>query len=265
MSQFDHYQISADISPDHAIGELLERLELSDYENTRPVNGYKQCVVLRRAERTICRVQWGGNTGNLTQLKTSGEGSHDVTKVIRDLVPVHKVQRVDVCDDFSSEGVFSTLADWAMTCAEEFNVKVNHMGDWYRAEKGRTLTVGSRESVGYMRIYEKGIESKSGDLHHARAELEIKPAKQTGWQCADWEPEKYWGVSRWSQHFASVLFGRDMEVARLNRVWSKSDTEKAFEYMLKQYGATIARMVDLKGWDYVQEKLREAVSLHPEA
>ncbi len=264
MSLFDHYQISADISPDHAIGELLERLELSEHERVKPVNGYKESVILRRAERTICRIQWGGNTGHLTQLKTSGEGSHEVTQVLRDLVPIHKVQRVDVCDDYDEPGVFSALAGWAMTCAEEFNVKVTHMGDWYRAEKGRTLTVGSRQSPGYMRIYEKGIEQKSGQIHHARAELEVKPVKQAGWQCADWEPEKYWGVSRWSQHFASVLFGQEMEKARLHHVWSKSDTEKAFEFMLKQYGSTIARMANLKGIDYVMDRFAEIVSLHPE-
>ena len=91
-----------------------------------------------------------------------------------------KLNRVDLAfDDFESEWVSVDKAnDWdtenLFWCGGRPS-EVNHLGDWKRINgKGRTLTIGNRESSKFLRFYERG--KKEGDALSlwTRAELELK-------------------------------------------------------------------------------------------
>lgn len=91
-----------------------------------------------------------------------------------------KINRVDLAlDDFESEWVSVDKAnDWdtqdLFWCGGRPS-EVNHLGDWKRINgKGRTLTIGKRESSKFLRFYERG--KKEGDALSlwTRAELELK-------------------------------------------------------------------------------------------
>lgn len=91
-----------------------------------------------------------------------------------------KITRVDLAhDDF--DGVHSS-AEWAdqMDKLDGFRLgnrapNVQHLGNWRRPNgKGRTLTIGQRESGKYFRGYERGRKEGDKDSLWFRCEVEFK-------------------------------------------------------------------------------------------
>jgi DNA relaxase NicK len=160
------------------------------------------------------------------------------------------------------------MSDYGLHLAEQFALKIDQRGDWNRDDKmakGRTLYVGSRQSLAYLRIYEKGKEKavRSGgeitDPDHVRAEAEIKPQNMVqGYALASLEPREYWRCSPWLNQYSTILFQKNMDRIRLWTVTKESDDDMAFAYMLKQYGAVLARQIAANGNDYVMAKIIQA-------
>jgi len=174
----------------------------------------------------------------------------------------------DIAEDYSEPGVWETMSDYGLHLAEQFALKIDQRGDWNRDDKmakGRTLYVGSRQSLAYLRIYEKGKEKavRSGgeitDPDHVRAEAEIKPQNMVqGYALASLEPREYWRCSPWLNQYSTILFQKNMDRIRLWTVTKESDDDMAFAYMLKQYGAVLARQIAANGNDYVMAKIIQA-------
>lgn len=275
MSSFDYYQASVDASPEHVIPALHEMFPYSSVDSERATNGYERACVIHRGDSKLVRVQWGGNTGDMTQIRGTGEHAPACASAIRSIWPEHRLQRADVCEDYSEEGVWETMSDYGLYLADQFALKIDQRGDWQRDDKmgkGRTLYIGSRQSLAYLRIYEKGKEKavRSGgdctDPHHVRAEAEIKPQnKVQGFALAKLEPRDYWRCSPWLNQYSTILFRQNMERIRLHTVKKVSNDEMALRFMLKQYGGVMARlaMENSSEWlsgtitDYVEECISE--------
>lgn len=268
MSSFDYYQASVNASPEHVIPALLEQYPFASVDTEKATNGYDRASVIHRGDNKLCRVQWGGNTGGMTQIRGTGENAPQCAQAIRLLWPEHRLQRADVCEDYSEPGVWQTMTEYGLYLADQFSLKIDQRGDWERDDKmgkGRTLYVGSRQSLAFLRVYEKGKEKavRSGgeivDPDHVRAEAEIKPQnKVQGYALASFEPRDYWRCSPWLNQYSTILFRENMERIRLWNVTKKSDDDMAFAFMLKQYGAVIARQVAANGEGYVMDKIMEA-------
>jgi len=268
MSSFDYYQAAVNASPDHVIPALLEMYPYASVDHEKATNGYDRACVIHRGDNKLLRVQWGGNTGDLTQIRGTGENAPQCAESIRELWPEHRLQRADVCEDYSEEGVWETLSDYALYLAEQHSIKIDQRGDWARNDqmgKGRTLYLGSRQSLAYLRVYEKGKEKavRSGgecvDPHHVRAEAEIKPQnKVQGFALSKLQPAEYWGCSPWLLQYSSILFQKNMERIRLWNVSKRSNDDMAFDFMLKQYGAVIARQIAANGQDHVIARIIES-------
>lgn len=91
-----------------------------------------------------------------------------------------KLNRVDLAfDDFESEWVSVDLAyEWDTNnlfwCGGRPS-EINQLGDWKRINgKGRTLTIGNRESSKFLRFYERGKKEGDSLSLWTRAELELK-------------------------------------------------------------------------------------------
>jgi DNA relaxase NicK len=204
----------------------------------------------------------------MTQIRGTGENAPECSKAIRLLWPSHRLQRADIAEDYSEPGVWETMSDYGLHLAEQFALKIDQRGDWNRDDKmgkGRTLYVGSRQSLAYLRIYEKGKEKavRSGgeitDPDHVRAEAEIKPQNMVqGYALASLEPREYWRCSPWLNQYSTILFQKNMDRIRLWTVTKESDDDMAFAYMLKQYGAVLARQIAANGNDYVMAKIIQA-------
>lgn len=265
MSSFDYYQASVEASPEHVIPSLLEQYPFASVDHEKATNGYERASVIHRGDTKLCRVQWGGNTGNMTQIRGTGENAPQCADAVRLLWPHHRLQRADVAEDYSEPGVWETMSDYGLYLAEQFALKIDQRGDWNRNDKlgkGRTLYVGSRQSLVFLRVYEKGKEKavRSGgeilDPDHVRAEAEIKPQnKNQGYALAKLQPRDYWCCSPWLNEYSTILFRQNMERIRLWTVTKTSDDDMAFAFMLKQYGAVIARQVAANGQGYVIDQI----------
>lgn len=267
MSAFDYYQASVNASPDYVIPAVLERYSMASVDHEKATNGYERACVIHRGDNKLCRIQWGGNTGDMVQVRGTGENAPMCAEVVRDLFPSHRLQRADVAEDYSEEGVWETMTEYGLYLADQFSLKVDQRGDWARNDiqgKGRTLYVGSRQSLGFLRVYEKGKERavRSGgecvDPNHVRAEAEIKPQnKAQGFALAQLEPRDYWRCTPFLNQYSTILFRQQMERIRLWTVTKKTDDDMAFDYMLKQYKGVIARQMAANGVDYVVNKIKE--------
>jgi DNA relaxase NicK len=270
MSSFDYYQASVNASPEHVIPALLEQYPFASVDIEKATNGYDRASVIHRGDNKLCRVQWGGNTGGMTQIRGTGENAPECAQAIRLLWPEHRLQRADVCEDYSEPGVWYTMTEYGLYLADQFALKIDQRGDWERNDKmgkGRTLYVGSRQSLAFLRLYEKGKEKavRSGgeitDPDHVRAEAEIKPQnKVQGYALATFEPRDYWRCSPFLTQYSTILFRENMERIRLWTVTKKSDDDMAFAFMLKQYGAVIARQIASNGQGYVMDEIIKATN-----
>lgn len=269
MSVFDYYQASVEASPDVVIPAMQERFDMSSVDGEKATNGYERACLIHRGDRRLVTVQWGGNTGDMTQIKGTGSDAPLVADAIRDLFPVHRLQRADVAEDFSEPDVFQVLTSHAIHLSTHYRLKISQMGDWARDDaqgKGRTLYVGSRQSLAFLRVYEKGKEKavRSGsdciDSDHARAEVEIKPQNVVqGVELSKRPPRDFWRCSPFLNEYSKILFTHDMERIRLHTVKRVSDDEMAFQFMLKQYSGVMARMAMANGSDWVTDSVREAL------
>lgn len=269
MSFFDYYQGSVNAAPDCVIPALAERFSFSAVDAAKATNGYERACVIHRGDNKLATVQWGGNTGDMTQIKGTGENAAQVAEIIRDIWPHHRLQRADVAEDYSEPDVFKTLTDHAVYLANHYGLKLNQIGDWVRDDvmgKGRTLEVGSRQSPGFLRIYEKGKEKavRSGgectDPDHARAEVEIKPQNRyQGFALAKLEPRDYWRCTPFLNEYSKILFQSDMERIRLHNVTKLSDDDRALQMMLKQYGNIMARLTMANGSEWLSGTITDHV------
>jgi len=275
MPQFDYYSAAVEARPEDVIPALLERYSHASPDYDKPVNGYESAIRIHRGDSDLARLQWGGNTGGMVQVRATGENAPQLAQTVKELWPSHRVQRADVCEDYSEDGVFETMCSHAWWIAEKYALAASQLGDWERGDpdnKGRTLYIGSRKSLGYLRIYEKGKErgTKSGsegmglsvDLNHARAECEIKPQnKLQAYQMASLAPRDYWRVTRWLNDYSSILFQRDLERIRLATVKKTSQDEMILAHMLEQYGPAMKRLAGANGDDWVLDQIRAALSV----
>ena len=265
MSVFDYYQAAVEASPEWVIPALLEQYPHASVDSEKATNGYERACVIHRGDNKLCRVQWGGNTGDMTQVRGTGENAQECAQAVRGLWPEHRLQRADVAEDYSEDGVWETMSEYGLYLADQYKLKVDQRGDWARQDamgKGRTLYLGSRQSLAFLRVYEKGKEKavRSGgacvDPHHVRAEAEIKPQnKVQGYRLARLEPRDYWRCSPWLNQYSTILFLEDMERIRVWNVRKRSDDDMAFDFMLKQYGAVLARQIAANGQDHVIQRI----------
>lgn len=261
MDTFDYYSAGVDTSPDHVLGVLLQSFNFASLDDARPTNGYERAKALTEGDRSVCTVQWGGNTGEAVQVKASGDSSPDVACVVRrEFGDSHRVQRADVRGDYCEDDVWRVLTEWGIHIAKKHRCRTSTSGDWVQGVQGRTLYIGSRQSVAYLRIYEKGKQI-GGDPDHVRVELECKPKGAiAGYVAAKLQPLEFWGASLWSQDFSELLLEQRMERIKLGTVWKPSDDERAFQHMLKQYGPVMARLAKLKGTATVLSDIGSAIN-----
>ncbi len=236
--RFDYYTASIDTKPSVVLGYLESQMDLADVQPTTPRNGYERAYKLVRGDQVLAVVMYGGNSvGTNVWASATGENAPHFSKVIRDEFPAHNLLRADVAADYCEEGAWESLFNHAIQTADRHRLKVQHVGDYHRAQDGRTVYVGSRKSAAFQRTYEKGKQT-GGDPNHVRVELEIKPQNQRAKQVYAYaSPEDMVMVTRWTQDYYGILAGLNgLRPAPAGTIRTKSDADRAFEFMGKQYG-----------------------------
>lgn len=253
---FDWYASTVRIHSEAVLSDLAAALRAERRELPKGLNGYTNQVELRRDGEVVARVLYGGNGGSPHVFATGGQAD-ELAAVLRRLYPDHHgVSRCDVATDFDDgEGTWDGLADFATAFAKAHGVSTSVYGDWLTegSPDGRTLYLGSRKSAVYLRIYEKGKQLRKMARENGlspegfsetlvRVEIQVRPEKQSRTHAAKMEPMEAYGFSKWSQAFASDLFGLDLDRVSIKHV-RDSDDVRALFYMREQYGVVMERVV----------------------
>lgn len=188
-----------------------------------------------------------------------GEDTVKFAEHVRNAWPkLHLVTRMDAAEDFLAPGSFDQLLAACRARATADKVKTYHAGDWERlaSDDGRTLYLGAPSSDVRVRLYEKGKQLR-GQLHPGgepvstdwtRLEVQVRPQGDARLAAASMTPEEVWGCAKWTQALLSDVTGLNVRRVKM-RLWRKSDDQRAFEWMCKQYGRMLERQSSgLGGW-----------------
>lgn len=248
--RFDWYQCTVPTEGPTVLKTLLRAHRDVDAVPVRPVPPYQFGYAVRRGERTMARVFWGGANGDDGHAVASGSEAPEFAELVRDRWPSHRVSRVDAAEDFHGAEAWEAVSSLCLAVADEFGIKVEHAGDWHRGKEGRTLYLGGRASAVRLCGYEKGKQPEwrawNVDPTWVRAEARYRPKGPQKALAARLSAEEVWGAAQWSAALYARLFGA--EVSRLGRIPEKPfDLERAAHWMLEQYGPTLSKLADVMG------------------
>lgn len=278
MASFDWYQGTIPRPVDDVIevlAGLAPRLAIS---HGRGMHGYASATMLGNLdEGTVAKVMHGGSHPYPHAI-LSGDWAQPGAELIRAEFPLHTVSRIDVREDYTEEGAFDSIQAKLLNVAAGHRVKVGTAGDHLLSMKGRTTYLGSTSSAVRMRLYDKAAEvlaklpsfgeerqrayARLGinvPEHWTRLEAQIRPAtKEAKVELARIEPVEALGCSTWMREVWRQVAGLDLKPVQVGRGYRVQDDERAYRYLLSQYGGLLRRMkVDAGSWECLGLQLGE--------
>lgn len=260
MIRWDWYQSTVmvqDPQDSGLVDVLLEAWPFSDYAPGRNLNGYTHGGVIKRGERILCHLCWGGQPG--VNCKTTSDESPVLAQALKGFLKPHLPTRVDACEDWQEEGLFDSLSSALIRFATEKNLAINQQGDWVRGE-ARTLYLGSKDSPVRLVIYEKGYEQGgAAPKDWVRLEVRVRPKRDHRSDVSYWLPEHAF-CAAWVPAALQCLGWDHLKKRSVGTVWKQSDTERARRALLKQYGAILSLWATEEGsWELLGTAIGKAV------
>ena len=144
---------------------------------------------------------------------------------------------------------------------KRLRVKVDTRGDHLLTKQGRTVYLGAPSSACRQRLYDKAAELRSKFAadpvrlaqvpeHLTRLEAQVRPqTREARERFASIEPLAVMGSSAWLRFVWQQVAGMELEPVQVGKVWRQSDDDRAYAYLLAQYGGLLRRMhADLGSW-----------------
>ena len=269
-ASFDWYQATVSAQSDEVISWFRQVWPDAIVRPAKPKNGASDCVQVALGEMVVCSAIWGGGMeGHGVNVWSSGVDAIFFAEQVRRRWPQHRVTRADVAIDFEGAGAWEWATGKGFALAEKYRLKVDHQGDFYRGERGRTLYFGSRQSPVRLVIYEKGKQiPELGMPDLVRMELRVQPKDaQSGKTVSMLEPMALYGCAAWAKELGAYLTSQD-EFKRvvIGTRWTKSDRERAVNALVRQYGGILGELCgELGGWADVGEELGRRITEAAEA
>jgi len=205
---------------------------------------------------TYATIHHGGHNERFL-VRFSSDRAISGSQFLRQYHPDHIVSRLDVALDFDASAGFEKMVSWFVDYAKKNKLKTSQAGDWLNAVGGRTLYIGSRQSLVYIRIYEKGIEQIDKKLNvHAspdwyRVEFEIKPQTADGKRLfSTITPEDALNCSPIMREFKERIMNKMADPISISAVRSRTGQDSAFRHMRYQYGKILETHLEESGFDY---------------
>lgn len=258
---FDWYQCTLrETSVEELVADCLTHFDMSSHEPIRGMNNYTHGVKIHRGDTTLLRAFWGGHNGDDPHVISTSDESRDVSQFLRAWHPEHDITRVDVREDYSAPDVWSELYGGLVAFAAENHVTTKLIGDYIDAKKGRTLELGSGQSITKLRLYEKGHECGHHDKDWVRLELQVMPKRKAARRFfASAPPDAFFGASRWSGKLYNELTALDVPRVVSGTHRAPTDDENTYKHLIKQYGPLLLRNFDKHGIQPTLDKLREDI------
>lgn len=246
--RFDWYQASVpNVDPEIVMETLAKTEYYGDWEQVRPLKGYDSAAQFVMGDQVMYRISHGGQNAQYgPNVLATGGNAQKLSEVVREHFPMHRVSRVDACEDFVHEDAYDYLRGEALAIAKARKLQCREIvKPLEESDDGRTLYLASTESAVSGRIYEKGKQLGLA-VPLVRAELQVRPQKHVKELAAKLSPAEMWGLARWSLDVAHMLGNRDLQKVDLN-LYQPSDHERAYRFMLKQYRKVLDRMLASHG------------------
>lgn len=243
------------LAPQAVADRVCAAYDMADITPARGLNGYEAAAAIKRGDRELARVMWGGNPG--IHVKATGENAPALAGLCMVEGWRMRITRVDARCDWVAQGLFDDLAREAIKFARAKGIKLNQQGDWARGE-ARTLYLGAVSSPVRLVLYEKGYEA-GGDPNWVRMEVRVRPKGQDqGYEVGTWQPAQCFTAATWLTDLMDVICMDTLAPKSVGTVWRPSDTQRARLAMLKQYGKVLERWVQeaesLEAfWEQVQQ------------
>jgi hypothetical protein len=182
-------------------------------------------------------------------------------EIIRAAFPEHFVTRADAREDFGDDLAFDRIQSAMLDVAKAHRVKVDTRGDHLLTKVGRTVYLGSPASAVRQRLYDKAAELRSKFAadpvrlaqvpeHLTRLEAQVRPqTRDSRLKFASIEPVEVMGSSRWLRDVWRAVVGLELDPVQVGKPYRQSDDQRAYAYLLAQYGGLLRRMQgDLGSW-----------------
>lgn len=255
-AEFDWYQSTVQVHCPRESGlvdALLEAWPHSDWVIAKNLNGYTHGGAIKRGDRVLCHLCWGGQPG--VNCKTTSDESPVLAMALRRFGVAHLPTRIDSRVDWDEEGLYDSMSSHLVQYALDNRLAIKLEGDWVRGE-ARTLYVGSTTSPVRLVLYEKGYEQGGGaSLNWVRLEVRLRPKREHRASVATWSPETVF-TAGWVADATRAFGWDDLERRSVGTIRKPSDEMKIRMALATQYGNAICDWADELGdWRLLGEAL----------
>lgn len=263
MTRFDWYQATIPETP-YALIETLKS-GLAGYEviEGRGRHNYHSSYRINDAAGgRLAEILCGGPNGH-PNVTSSGENTPKFVDIVRAHWPRHNVTRFDASEDFAGIATYDRLESICRRIATKSKVKGRSIVPDDLTE-GRTYYLGAPTSDVRVRLYDKAAELRrhvAPEKHHelpahlTRLEAQVRPKGDWKADAAKVGPDSVWGFSGWTWDLYQEVF--ELPLERINmKAGRESDDERAYRFMLLQYGKILQKQLnDLGSWEAVGKQI----------
>lgn len=253
---FDWYSASLDIDVDLFHARWRVSNPLDTLETTKARNGFTHADrFLNPSGEVTATIMYGGESQNgKINVFASGDKAEHFSQFMRSEFPSHALVRADLAIDFNHVGAWSGLTSLGVHVSELRSIKnqmiapVGCQQNDDDSSDGRTLYLGSRSSVGFMRIYEKGKKDNPLFPNWVRVELEFKPKGDARYVYASASKEEIVHSVKWvSDYFQKLGVTQVERPCAAGSVYVQTDHQKTLTYIVYQYEKTLLKVLEEKG------------------
>lgn len=249
---FDWYQATTKVGIDEFQDVISDVYDFADWNITRSTNNYHHGAQLISNDRVVLTALWGGPNGSNVHAFSTGYEARKFSSVLRERLPKHAVTRADGALDFIESDAWDCIEKMALNVADKHRIKVQHFGDFHNKLDGRTLNMGGTSAYVRTTIYEKG-KQLGENPDWVRVEVKVKPPRLTKEEfgrgqeeprivASRLQPIELFGCSQWTNSLLQSTTGV-IAPSQALRAWSKTEPEKAYSAMLKQYKNVFANLL----------------------
>src|SRR5690554_4748653 len=251
---FDWYACAIDDRPSKIMASISGSYPLGTWEPIKPKQGYLHGAVLLSPDlKPYCTAWWGGGSqGTLVHVFSTGSMADTFASVVRLHYPVHRLSRADIAVDFDEPGAWPSMHSLAMGMHSggfvrkfpEYHGEVGREAVDTPLGAGRTIYLGSRQSVHFVRFYEKGKKDDKKRPDWVRAEVEFKPRGDSRYAYASATPSEMLAATSLGAELLRVLLGDiALRPCPAGAVREASSIDKSAAALLSQWSPFIRKLL----------------------